>query len=937
MIDCSIFITNSSFVNSFSWVMYLACYNLTIQISSSTFKLSPVFYTNVGNKPTHWQTEKIFVQNTVFDFQYIRRCVSMVEIRPLAATLNVTIIGSQFKNQISNCQSTSEQVSALNIYDRSSNSRKTTHIFLSNLLVENNYNNWATLPIVVQGYGIHTKIKVMIRDIIFRNNSAALRVRIVPHKYPRHSPSKQIAFIHNGTFVDNFYELLQPGGAAAVYFGNGRIRVSSCRFVNNIVGHNPSVGVVAISEQARVTFFNSYFENRQNKVPSRQLFTSGNQVLYFVGKNTFNLIDLSEGQSVFLRIPTGTSTGMIIKNNFEILCPEGYTLSLRRQCKDIKTGIICYYINVRCEQCPAKTYTLERGMLTFNRTNDIQCQHCPAGGDCERGVVTAKPNYWGWKSRMGIVFLQCPPGYCCDTEDCSSNDGCKGKRSGTLCGECPQGMSESLFSTQCIYNNQCTLNYPFILGTMGIFVLYLVFFLYHDEIVNLLKTNLLSKRLSFSSSNEMIKIFFYFYQVCDLLRSSVGSPKGVEFMYYITRVMNMVLVSVPSFNCPFKNFRAVPKVVVLHSMGYGLLVLLLLLYLASKLFVMLKTLKTGSDSRTELQNFTTTTSHQVGTATKYSFHRRVVFAFTHISLLMYASSAQLCFSLLHCVPVGDSHVLFLDGNIECYQPFQYFLLAYIISSILPFCLVPVLGSYLLRFGRIGVKQFCAACIFPLPFCCFWLYLLVKGCDSTNHATYNRIMEHVDRSLREEINNETECFRGGDVAFRQTGSSEVALKERESVILSVLLGSFRSHQSFMCFPSSHIPWEGFLIFRRLVVITVLTFVYDIQLRLFVVLIVCVLILTFHVSVNPFKRKRDNVLESLSLSVHVILCGLYLVKALHNDEDSSTLLLLNVIEYILILTPLSIIIIIVVFCLVIKLLTGLKFCASVLIRNIVRIVQ
>jgi cbb3-type cytochrome oxidase subunit 3 len=359
-----------------------------------------------------------------------------------------------------------------------------------------------------------------------------------------------------------------------------------------------------------------------------------------------------------------------------------------------------------------------------------------------------------------------------------------------------------------------------------------------------------------------------------------------------------------------------------------------------------------------LQYIATTRSNRNDRAKK-SVSQRIASAFTYISLLMYASSTQLCLSLLHCVPVGDNQVLFLDGNIKCYQTFQYFLLGYMISSILPFCLVPVLGSYLLKFGRIGVKQFCAACMFPLPFCCYWLYLLLKECRcGFQRERYNTIEENDDAIRSEHGNDEIQSLGSEEITFTSstdrnettstrsespvcTDSNEVSSTRSESAVLKVLLGPFRPHQAFMCFPSSHIPWEGFLIFRRLVLIIVLTFVYDIQLRLFVALILCVAILIFHMFVYPFQRKSDNVLESFSLGTHVVLCGSTLIKALYYGEDYSSFSnrfpVLNVIENILILAPLSVIMIIVVVSIAIKLVFALKLCVLVVIRKVRRLVR
>ena len=833
-----------------------------------------------------------------------------------------------------------DKLSALHIYDFYSHVRYVTFIFLSNLIIENN-NNWATFSLNI-GHFSYTKVHVTIRDSIFRNNSAALRIRVRVvglrcHNCEHSAKKVTTTFIENSTFVDNIYTLFKPNGAAAIYFEIGKSRVSTCRFVDNSAGENPYTGVVTISGMARVTFFNSYFENRQEKVKSTQLFALGNQPLYFRGKNTFNLVALNGDQSVFMRIPTDTSTGITITTNFRILCPQGYQMNFRRQCKNIKTGILCYYINVRCEQCATKTYTLKRGKIIFNKSNDIQCQQCPRGGDCERGLVKAKPNFWGYPTKASVVFLQCPPGYCCETQDCPFNDSCRDNRIGTLCGQCPEGMSESLFSTQCISNVDCTLNYSFIICTIALLLLYLLFFLYHKEIVHFLLTNLFHKHLSLSSSSGMIKIFFYYYQVCNLLSSTVDSPNEGHYIHYlqnvITRLMNVVLVNFPSLHCPLKNLRAVPKAAVLHSMGFGLMGLLCILYLMSKLFLIFTKIKINNRwNRTELRRLTTTTSSEA--RIKSTFSQRVASAFTYISLLTYASSARLCLALLQCVPFGDSQVLFLDGNIRCYQTFQYILLSYIISSILPFCLVPVLGSYLLKSDRVGVKQFCAACIFPLPFCCFWVYLLLKDSCLENQTSHNA---NDIAGNHEEGNTQT----SEDITFSSSVSDQTTSGRSKSAILNVLLGPFRPHKSFLCFRSSNIPWEGLLIFRRLILIITLTFVYDIQLRLLLALTLCVGILFFHMFVNPFKRKRDNLLESFSLSMHVVLCGLYLVKAVYYGQDVSSIVIslpmLNVIENILIISPLSIVVISFIFSVVIKLGIGLKHCVSVSLRYLRRLIQ
>ena len=954
--DCSIKIYNSSFEHNTNanWGIYLRCANITVHINFSFFTFTPLLFTNVANEPTRWRKAEILVQHTIFNNKKIQKCSAMLTIKPLAAIFNVTIIDSKFNNHFADCSSRPDHhIPTVLIYDGRLDVRNITLILLNNLVFENNYNDWASLSLYAGYQDYQDYVDIMIKNCIFRNNSIAIRASTHgSSRQSKVSTSPAVTF-ENNTFAENFYDKSKITGAAAIYFSHVRSRVLSCRFLNNRPGPNPYTGVVT-TYQAKVTFSNCYFENRQTTERANQLFAAGRLAVYFHGENTFNLVALKGSQTVFSRVPIITNYGVIMKNNFKIICPQGYKVNSERDCTvTTKKLYMCSYIIVQCEQCPTKTYTLERGDFIFNKSNDIRCQKCPRGGDCDSGLVKAKPNFWGSKATMKVNFVQCPPGYCCNNEDCITYNSCHGNRSGTLCGQCPEGMSESLFSTQCISNKECSLNYFFIFGTIALLVLYLVFFLYHKEIVNIFQSSLFSKRLSFlinerseqrnttTSRSGMIKIFFYYYQIGHLLRSAVGSPKKSliihNFEDVISRVMNIVLVNLPSFNCPLKDLRAVPKAVLVHSLGYNLLGVLCLFYLTGKLSKILK--KLSRNDGVALQNITTRPGHRRNVS-KSSFSQRVASAFTYISLLMYASSAQLCLSLLHCVPVEDHHVLFLDGNIKCYQTFQYFLLAYMISSILPFCLVPVLGSYLLKFRRIGVKQFCAASIFPLPFCCVWLYLLIKDYRCGNQATYKNLVES-DNVVRSEQNNNEESPGGEDIAVACTENNETVCKSIEFAILKVLLGPFRPHQTFMCFPSLHIPWEGFLIFRRLVLIIVLTFVYDIQLKLFLALTVCVAILIIHMLVKPFQRKLDNVLETFSLGTHVVLCGSTLIKSLYYGEDISSfskcLPVLNVIEVVLVVAPLSIIIIAVIFSILIKFILGLKLCLSVLTRNIRRLVR
>lgn len=180
-----------------------------------------------------------------------------------------------------------------------------------------------------------------------------------------------------------------------------------------------------------------------------------------------------------------------------------------------------------------------------------------------------------------------------------------------------------------------------------------------------------------------------------------------------------------------------------------------------------------------------------------SFFPRISAAFANISLLMYASSTQLCLSLLHCVPISDNKILFLDGNVKYYQDFQYFLLVYMISSVLPFCLVPVFDSYLLKLNHISVAQYCLACIFPLPFCCYWVCLLVS------YSSWRKRYSVGHHNRNGEVNDENPILSNtsenrDNEKLNENIRSETDIKCSKAVVLRVISGPFRPHERVAMF-------------------------------------------------------------------------------------------------------------------------------------------
>ena len=933
-LSCSIRVFNSNIRSDLDPIR-ANCINLTARLTRSTFLSCSV---QLEAEPLlFWQShydKEPELNVHIYNCSFIRTkrqkyCYSFVAILPQYSLCNITIKSSMFVN-LYDIVATPKISTALLI--SSSNHIIKTNIVLDRLHFENINCDSAVVTMTLWQIDRQKPFDVGIFNSVFVNITRALDISII--RFSSIPFSKYLVNLHNNTF--NITHSIF-GKEGPVYLSGGSYHFSSCRFFQYVPVYIPEYPLIRVEGKASIKFENCWYESYLITETSRNGNLSNSNMFYVISYRSLE------------------KEHLVMNGYFTILCPIGYTMHLKTECyktSDMTSdkAVNCDLFIAFCEQCPRKTYSLDRGEVHNTRSNHITCHDCPVGGNCVEGKVTSKPNFWGYESNQNVEFLQCPPKYCCDTNHCEHYNSCHGNRMGTLCGECPSGMSESLFDTKCKANKDCT-SVTFWPAISAYLTLYLLFFLYQKDIINFVLRGI-TPRYFLSSRNGrnskpggFLKIIFYYYQVVHLLSNSVGSDVKVQFFddieNLLSRAFNFLIIGIPSIDCPFQDLRPVQKAVIVHSVGYSLLTLLCLLYLSIFVFKVVKKLRIRSTQQTVAGAETMEHSPSLE---KNSFLGRIAGAFADISLLMYASSTQLCLSLLHCVPVGDNQVLFLDGNVKCYKTFQYFLFVYMISSILPFCLVPVLGSYLLKLNRISVAQFCLACIFPLPFCCYWSYLLVRNSSWwMRHSRRVETNDQIQDDVIDENSTDSTTIDGrGTVSGNsnpESGnlSTETELRGSKAAVLRVLLGPFRPHKAIFIFPASHLPWEGFLILRRLVLILVLTFVYDTRVKATLSMILCTVILLPHVLVKPFKSASDNVLETLSLAVLIIISGFSLIKSIYYGEDldsgsKSLLNMINVIENALLIFPVALILSLVMLSILFKLVMVFRLCFQAIFRRL-----
>ena len=167
------------------------------------------------------------------------------------------------------------------------------------------------------------------------------------------------------------------------------------------------------------------------------------------------------------------------------------------------------------------------------------------------------------------------------------------------------------------------------------------------------------------------------------------------------------------------------------------------------------------------------------------------------------------------------------------------MIAFIVTFIVPLILVLFRGSLLLAKDQLTAKEFLLACAFPLP----------------------RLVTWTIRHLRNRDSERVVCSR--------SDTNEI----------KVLYGPFRESSSG---DHNTLYWESVGTGRRLLLLIIHTFATDPIIRFVCLNCACVLILVHHLAMRPFRDRKANVCEGLSLLSLVVICSFSLAEATYISE-------------------------------------------------------
>ena len=633
----------------------------------------------------------------------------------------------------------------------------------------------------------------------------------------------------NTTFLRNAAVM---GGAIYLKYGNATFR--NCSFSDNFaanLGGHIYIGTGSSSLHLQSTVFNQTI-NQLQLVGERYTIgsflhseTSGALVIHNTTMDAKRMYD-SIITSYLLLVQNVGLIDLGDNNLTRFYCPHGMKMDITNftTCEVQTINDTCSIaVDIRslryyCLTCPQGKYSLNRGGAFGNELiPGFQCLPCPFGANCSENII-AKNNFWGFEEQdttSTLQFTLCPLGYCRspDINDYPEYNGCQGYRSGKLCGQCSDAYSETLYSTHCRPSQECNDYWFWPVSLLYVLVMALyftfrppfaawttrqIFWFKKDEIEN--------EERNFSRG--YLKIVFYLYQAADILLVSNSSQQifKTKFVEPLIGMFNFQQkFSLGELVCPFPGLTLVTKQLFCTSQVIGTYLMIGIIYIV----------------HWGIQKFRGQGAPFVGP---------YIGGILQTILLGYATLVSVSFDLLRCVPIGSEKRLFYDGNVECFQWWQYILIVFIAMSFAPFVFVLLWGPIKLFRGSISAGKFLLACCFPLPYLLYWVFaFFTERNDNVDSSTdqESMIMIFVERVLYEPFK-------------RPEDGSKLSLS-----------------------------WESVMIGRRLILIILRTFVLDPVSRLLTMTFFCVLFLLHHVLTHPFRDRMANTLETISLLSLVLL--------------------------------------------------------------------
>ena len=697
--------------------------------------------------------------------------------------------------------------------------------------------------------------------------------------------------IPGGDVMVAISEITGSGGAIAVIVAQSatttcNIEIARCTFTNNTAenyGGSIYLTMGIIANLIENNFTNIAADNQIRPRAGEHIESRGNVNMR---ENLF-LAQSAVDETPLVSYRADSDGSFMESYDLDFICPKGYRvipIYSSHQASQTRMSIESLYMY--CKSCHDGEYSLDVSEVIVDQTfglsvtdlTNATCMECPYGAQCNIDVQ-AKANFWGVEHNDEVHMYLCPQEYCCLNQLCDGYNSCGPYRTGTLCGRCKDGYSESLFSTECIPDEECSYASALWVVVAAYGLAYVLLFVMEGEIQAVLRhfSEMILQKLNRcrlrknkadgpktnpnpsqaipvdeeSAQDDVeegeaayLQIFMYYVQVPSLLT--------IDILYHDNRekpldTITSAVANIVSFNtwgiglntCIFPGVTAVFKTWLQIAFVMYLFVswfIVLLIALPIHLFSGHRILKKSWMSKITMKG-------------------RFFAAFVNLMLYTYQYFAEDTFSLLKCVNIaGETDpVLFLDANVYCYQYWQFGFMVFAGTNILPFFIVLSFGPSLLQRRIIKLQTFIFSMMFPLIASPVLVYLFFKNnADSKDKPRTPKPPRQLDNGS---------TLDGSVVS-----------------VVGVVFDPYR-HDLF-----GGLCWEGMITFRRLILVLVATLVPNALLRHFGLVISCFFSLLFHYRTQPFAKKLCNRLETWSLTVLTWVSIVNLIKATYFEAGN-----------------------------------------------------
>uniref|UniRef100_A0A7M5XCV0 Uncharacterized protein n=1 Tax=Clytia hemisphaerica TaxID=252671 RepID=A0A7M5XCV0_9CNID len=215
-----------------------------------------------------------------------------------------------------------------------------------------------------------------------------------------------------------------------------------------------------------------------------------------------------------------------------------------------------------------------------------------------------------------------------------------------------------------------------------------------------------------------------------------------------------------------------------------------------------------------------------------SFTDKLILTFIKILMFGYKNISLFTIVSLNCVKIYGEPVLYISGNIKCYQPWQWSLLALLILWVVPFPVALVLAYRLYQKGIISKIEYITILIFPI---------LAFGLYFYHHGTRSRTLGPCQEGLLGAL---SDIF---EEPYRVTQTATEDCEIEEETLYW---------------------WTAWRLYERLLIAVLVTFIIEPLFRMCVIAPVIAFLSILHYQIKPYKETM-TLLSLLDISSYVFL--------------------------------------------------------------------